>query len=109
MTSSPAAADTLSAGYGAFAVPGTMLCTRLGAPAFLAVSLAQWGAVASSMSVLRSAPMFYVLRVLLGLTEAAAYPGVLVSAANQLAAPPSQLTGSAHSHVVPPVPVSHTA
>ena len=62
-------------GYACFQVPATILCARVGAPAFMSVSLAAWGLVASSFAALKHKAQFYIMRFVLGLCETGAYPG----------------------------------
>ena len=64
-------------GYACLQIPAAVLCARVGAPAFLGCSLAAWGALASSFAAMRTRTQFFVMRFVLGLCEAGAYPGVV--------------------------------
>ena len=64
-------------GYACFQIPAAMLCTRVGAPAFLGITLVAWGSVASSFAAMRTKAYFYAMRFVLGLCETGAYPGAL--------------------------------
>lgn len=52
------------------------MCARLGAPVWLSVNIVAWGIVATCFALARSVPVFLALRVLLGATECAAFPGI---------------------------------
>ena len=51
-------------------------CARVGAPSFLGVILVVWGGVTLLFAFMRTAGQFYFLRLLLGVAESGAYPGV---------------------------------
>lgn len=57
-------------------LPANVACVALGARRWLAAILVAWGAVAMSFAAIRSTAAFLVLRLLLGLAESGAYPGV---------------------------------
>lgn len=71
-----AAAFGLGAGiffiaYAIFEVPSNMLMERFGAKVWLTRIMISWGVVATAMAFVDSVEMFYALRFLLGVAEAA--------------------------------------
>ena len=64
-------------GYALFEVPSNMLLQRFGARAWLTRIMFTWGLVAMGMAFVQGETSFYVMRFLLGVTEACFYPGVL--------------------------------
>ena len=64
-------------GYMFFEVPSNLLLARVGARAWIARIMITWGLVSMLMVFSRSLPVFYGLRLLLGLCEAGFVPGVL--------------------------------
>lgn len=64
-------------GYAVFEVPSNMIMQRVGAKIWLARIMISWGIVSALMMFAVNEPMFYVLRVLLGITEAGFFPGVI--------------------------------
>ena len=64
-------------GYALFEVPSNMLLQRFGARAWLTRIMFTWGLVAMGMAFVKGETSFYVMRFLLGVTEAGFYPGVL--------------------------------
>ena len=64
-------------GYLLFEVPSNVLLHRYGAPRWMARIMLTWGIVTVLLAFTRNAPMFYVLRFLLGASEAGLYPGVI--------------------------------
>lgn len=64
-------------GYALFEVPSNMLLQRFGARAWLTRIMFTWGLVAMGMAFVQGEISFYVMRFLLGVTEAGFYPGVL--------------------------------
>ncbi|GEK79237.1 MFS transporter [Agrococcus baldri] len=64
-------------GYAVFEVPSNMLMQKVGAKIWLARIMISWGIVSALMMFAVNEPMFYVLRVLLGITEAGFFPGVI--------------------------------
>lgn len=54
-------------GYALFQLPSNLCCMVIGAPRWLAIIVATWGAVACLFATLRSKAQFYVLRLLLGM------------------------------------------
>ncbi|WP_234946217.1 MFS transporter [Agrococcus sp. Marseille-P2731] len=64
-------------GYAVFEVPSNMIMQKVGAKFWLARIMISWGIVSGLMMFALNEPMFYVLRVLLGITEAGFFPGVI--------------------------------
>ena len=64
-------------GYLLFEVPSNVMLHKYGAPRWMARIMLSWGIVTVLLAFTRSAPMFYVLRFLLGASEAGLYPGVI--------------------------------
>lgn len=65
-------------GYLLLEVPSNLVLYRVGARIWLARIMVTWGIVAALMMFIHSAVSFYVLRFLLGMTEAGFVPGVLL-------------------------------
>lgn len=63
--------------YCIFAVPANMALERFGPVRWLAFTMASWGIVSSCMAAVSGPYSFYVLRFLLGVTEAGFFPGVI--------------------------------
>jgi ACS family tartrate transporter-like MFS transporter len=64
-------------GYTAFEIPSNVILARVGARVWIARIMITWGLVSAAMMLVKSAPMFYVLRLLLGLAEAGFFPGII--------------------------------
>jgi MFS family permease len=64
-------------GYFLLEVPSNVILERVGARRWFARIMVTWGAVTIALAFTRNAPMFYVLRFLLGACEAGFFPGVL--------------------------------
>lgn len=64
-------------GYAIFEVPSNMLLQRYGARAWLTRIMFTWGLVAAGMAFVHNETSFYVMRFLLGVTEAGFFPGVV--------------------------------
>jgi MFS family permease len=64
-------------GYLLFEVPSNVMLHRHGAPRWLARIMLTWGIVTILLAYTQNATMFYVLRFLLGASEAGLYPGVI--------------------------------
>ncbi|HEY4297684.1 MAG TPA: MFS transporter [Paraburkholderia sp.] len=64
-------------GYLLFEVPSNVMLYKYGAPRWMARIMFSWGVVTVLLAFTTSAPMFYVLRFLLGASEAGLYPGVI--------------------------------
>ena len=71
------AASLFFIGYLVFEVPSTLALNRFGARVWLARILVSWGAVTIALAFTTSHGMFTVLRFLLGVAEAGAYPGII--------------------------------
>lgn len=65
-------------GYFLFEVPSNLLLQRFGARRWIMRIMLSWGVVAMSMMFVNSVTTFYVLRFLLGVTEAGFFPGILL-------------------------------
>jgi ACS family tartrate transporter-like MFS transporter len=65
-------------GYFLFEVPSNMMLTKVGVRYWLARIMVSWGIVAGAMMFVSSPTSFYVLRFLLGVTEAGFVPALLV-------------------------------
>ena len=64
-------------GYFLFEVPSNILLHRMGAHIWFTRIIASWGVVTILLAFTPSAPIFYLLRFLLGVAEAGFFPGVL--------------------------------
>ncbi len=64
-------------GYLIFEVPSAILQTRYGARVWLARIVGTWGLLTMALAFASSTASFFVLRFLLGLAEAGAYPGII--------------------------------
>ena len=64
-------------GYFIFEVPSNVILERVGARRWFARIMVTWGLVTIALAFTRNAPMFFVLRFLLGACEAGFFPGVL--------------------------------
>jgi ACS family tartrate transporter-like MFS transporter len=65
-------------GYFIFEVPSNLILERVGARIWIARIMILWGIISSSMMVVKSAWMFYVLRFFLGAAEAGFFPGMIL-------------------------------
>jgi sugar phosphate permease len=65
-------------GYAVFEVPSNILLHRVGARWWLARIMVTWGIVAACFTFVKGPTSFYVLRFLLGITEAGFFPGVIL-------------------------------
>lgn len=65
-------------GYAVFEVPSNILLHRVGARWWLARIMVSWGVVATCFMFVQGPTSFYVLRFLLGVTEAGFFPGVIL-------------------------------
>ena len=66
-------------GYLVFEIPSTLAVHRFGARGWLARIMLSWGIVTILLAFAYSTTSFYVLRLLLGIAEAGAYPGLIIS------------------------------
>jgi len=64
-------------GYVALGIPGALLVERWSARRVIALTMLVWGCVASATGLIHTAAQFYTMRVLLGVTEAGFFPGVI--------------------------------
>jgi MFS family permease len=64
-------------GYFLFEAPANMILARVGARLWFARIMGSWGLVTLALGFTQNAPMFYILRFLLGVAEAGFFPGVL--------------------------------
>jgi MFS family permease len=64
-------------GYLIFEVPSNVLLHKYGAPRWIARIMLTWGIVTVLLAFTKNATTFYVLRFLLGASEAGLYPGVI--------------------------------
>lgn len=65
-------------GYFLGEVPSNLALERVGARLWLARIMITWGLVSAAMALVAGAKSFYLVRFLLGLSEAGLYPGVLL-------------------------------
>jgi D-galactonate transporter len=65
-------------GYLMFEIPSNLLLERIGARKTIARITLLWGVTSMAMMFLKTAPMFYIARFLLGAFEAGLYPGVIL-------------------------------
>jgi len=64
-------------GYTLLAIPGAVLVERWSARKTMAVTMIVWGLVASSTGFIHTKVEFYTMRFLLGVSEAAFFPGMI--------------------------------
>jgi len=64
-------------GYLLLGIPGALLVEKWSARKMMAATMLVWGAVASATGFIHTAPQFYVMRFLLGVTEAGFFPGMI--------------------------------
>jgi ACS family tartrate transporter-like MFS transporter len=65
-------------GYFLFEVPSNLIMQRVGARIWIARIMIVWGLVSMAMMFIKSVPMFYAMRFLLGAAEAGFFPGVIL-------------------------------
>jgi sugar phosphate permease len=65
-------------GYAVFEVPSNLLLHKVGARWWLARIMVSWGIVATAFMFIQGPTSFYILRFLLGITEAGFFPGVIL-------------------------------
>lgn len=65
-------------GYFLFEVPSNVLLNKYGARVWIARILLTWGAVAIVSAFVQNATQLYILRFLLGVSEAGFFPGIIV-------------------------------
>lgn len=66
---------THTCSYSLAMIPSQLLGLRIGVARWLGILVSVWGLVAASFSTISSVTQFYVLRFLLGVAEAGAFPG----------------------------------
>lgn len=64
-------------GYCLFEVPSNLVLHRVGARSWISRIMISWGAISPMMILVRTTPVFYLLRFLLGAAEAGFFPGVV--------------------------------
>jgi MFS family permease len=64
--------------YSLFAVPGTLLVQRIGIRRGIALVMVAWGLVSAATAFVQGPYSFYLLRFLLGATEAPFFPAVIL-------------------------------
>jgi MFS family permease len=64
-------------GYALLEVPSNLILHRVGARLWLARIMVTWGLVSAGMALVHGPQSFYLLRFLLGITEAGFFPGVI--------------------------------
>jgi MFS transporter, ACS family, tartrate transporter len=65
-------------GYFLFEVPGAIIVERWSARKWLARILISWGMITILNGLIRAAGEFYLVRLLVGISEASFYPGIIV-------------------------------
>lgn len=65
-------------GYALFEVPSNLILQRVGARVWMARIMVTWGLVSASMMFATSETSFYVIRFLLGVSEAGFMPGIIL-------------------------------
>jgi len=65
-------------GYFFFEVPSNVILHRVGARMWIARIMITWGIISAAFVFVRTVPMFYLLRFLLGVAEAGFYPGIIL-------------------------------
>ena len=65
-------------GYAVFEIPSNLILHRVGAKIWLSRIMVSWGIVTMAMIFIRDETSFYILRFLLGVTEAGFSPGVIL-------------------------------
>ncbi|HJT89382.1 MAG TPA: MFS transporter [Bryobacteraceae bacterium] len=64
-------------GYVLLGIPGAMLVEKWSARKALAITMLAWGCVASTTGLIHTETQFYAARFVLGVTEAAFFPGII--------------------------------
>jgi MFS transporter, ACS family, tartrate transporter len=65
-------------GYFLFEVPSNLVMQRVGARIWIARIMIVWGLVSMAMMFIKTVPVFYAMRFLLGAAEAGFFPGVIL-------------------------------
>lgn len=63
-------------GYAVSMVPSQLLLMRVGTTKWLSAIVTMWGVTAMCFAFLSSAQHFYMLRLILGVAESGAFPGM---------------------------------
>ena len=72
------AAGIFFIGYFLFEVPSNLMLHKVGARVWIARILLSWGLVATLTGLVQSVHQLYVARILLGVTEAGYFPGIVL-------------------------------
>jgi ACS family tartrate transporter-like MFS transporter len=64
-------------GYCLFEIPSNIILERVGARLWIARIMVTWGLISAGLMLVRTPPLFYLLRFLLGAAEAGFFPGVI--------------------------------
>ncbi|HXQ02914.1 MAG TPA: MFS transporter [Candidatus Udaeobacter sp.] len=64
-------------GYCLFEIPSNIILERVGARLWIARIMVTWGLISAGFMLVRTPPLFYLLRFLLGVAEAGFFPGVI--------------------------------
>ena len=72
------AASVFFVSYAMFQIPATMFLERIGARAAVAIIMAAWGTVSAATALVDQPTTFYAARFLLGVAEAAFFPGIIL-------------------------------
>jgi ACS family tartrate transporter-like MFS transporter len=72
------AAGIFFIGYFLFEVPSNLMLHKVGARVWIARILLSWGLVATLTGLVQSVHQFYAARILLGVTEAGYFPGIVL-------------------------------
>jgi ACS family tartrate transporter-like MFS transporter len=65
-------------GSALFDLPSNLILTRVGPRVWMARIMISWGVISTCMMFMQSAESFYVLRFLLGVSEAGFFPGMII-------------------------------
>jgi MFS transporter, ACS family, tartrate transporter len=65
-------------GYFLFEVPSNLILHKVGARVWIARVMVTWGIISAGMAFVSSERMFYVMRFLLGASEAGFFPGIIL-------------------------------
>src|SRR5947208_13705542 len=65
-------------GYFVFQIPSNLILSQTGGRTWIARIVTAWGIISSAMMFVKGTWSFYVLRFLLGLTEAGFFPGMIL-------------------------------
>jgi len=64
-------------GYVVLGIPGALLVEKWSARKVMAATMLAWGCVAAATGFIQTETQFYTMRLLLGVTEAAFFPGII--------------------------------